>query len=74
METIEHTFKETLKKATSADLTFKHQEKTFWNIGAVYFLKSKRTGLVEGPYLVSKDTDIESLKMYLENEMVWVRG
>ena len=40
--------------------------------GQLYFLQSNITKLFEGPYILNNDTDLESLALYLELNMVFI--
>jgi hypothetical protein len=41
--------------------------------GAIFYIKSARTGQFEGPYSLNTD-HFANMKEWLENEMVWVKS
>lgn len=41
-------------------------------IGLMYFLKSYNTDKFDGPYTLTKDTDLKELSNYLRKEMIYI--
>ena len=41
--------------------------------GSIFYIKSVRTGELEGPYSLDKD-HFSNMKEWLENDMVWVKA
>jgi len=41
-------------------------------IGQIFWLRSIRTNIFEGPYIFTESTNADDLKIYLENNMVFI--
>lgn len=41
-------------------------------IGQIFWLRSKITNLFDGPYIFTESTNVEDLKIYLQNDMVYI--
>lgn len=69
MESLEIDFKLKLKQADRE--YFLNGSSIIW--GTIFYIRSARTGLFEGPYALDED-HLASMKEWLEAKMVWVKA